>query len=188
MSNDTTDHWSKQSRWPNDTKNHFKATALPSVVIKSHQDILCLGPVGTPRGAHMPYYPGDQPLPLKHHLSSHQLLIHHSYDVRITSSEHNGLIWSSRGTMVWMTMLPPWQAPVVCLLMRRVGGQRREWGRRSQSSPASGLLSALVKRNNRGQLWARKWHCSSVDKPARLIIRLLFGFASDSDSVSDKLN
>ena len=36
--------------------------ALPSVVIKSHQDILCLGSVGTPRGAHMPYYPGDQTL------------------------------------------------------------------------------------------------------------------------------
>ena len=46
-----------------DIKNHFKETALPSVVIKSHQDILCLGPVGTPRGAHMPYYPGDQTLP-----------------------------------------------------------------------------------------------------------------------------
>ena len=179
MSNDTTDHWSKQSRWPNDTKNHFKAMAASSVVIR----ISCVWGWLRPPGA-----PICHIIPLKHHLSSHQLLIHHSYDVRITSSEHNGLIWSSRGTMVWMTMLPPWQAPVVCLLMRRVGGKRREWGRRSQSSPASGLLSALVKRNNRGQLWARKWHCSSVDKPARLIIRLLFGFASDSDSVSDKLN
>ena len=183
MSNDTTDHWSKQSRWPNDIKNHFKAMAASSVVIR----ISCVWGWLRPPGA-----PICHIIPLKHHLSSHQLLIHHSYDVRITSSEHNGLIWSSRGTMVWMTMLPPWQAPVVCLLMRRVGGKRREWWRRSQSSPASGLLSALVKRNNRGQLWARKWHCSSVDKPARLIIRLLFGFASDSDSVSesdsDKLN
>ena len=97
-------------------KNHLKARAVVSNVIKSHQDILCLAIAATPRGAHMPNYRGDQRETVQHRLSSDTSCS--ATTPTISRRAHNN--GSRRSTMSrgWQS----WQAPVVCLLMRRVGG------------------------------------------------------------------
>ena len=138
--------------------------ALPSVGIKSHQDILCL--VATPRGAHMPYY---------QLVTSSNTICHRTSCSSTTPTPewgmvgywaaHNGMIWSSSrrsSTMVWMTMLATLtgSSGLPANETRGRGGGRRggegEWmdvttcsswsAADWQNSDPSGLLSALLSR------------------------------------------
>ena len=103
-------------------KNHFKARAVVSNVIKSHQDILCLAIAATPWGAHMPNYRGDQRETVQHRLSSDTSCS--ASTPTISSRAHNNGSRKSTMSRGWQS----WQAPVVCLLMRRVGGNMGHGG------------------------------------------------------------